>query len=157
MKNVNYMLPDSLTLSDYMPWLPGCMNRLRSGPFYILFWFEITKQTVPVLTCLYNCRSFSYHLTLASGLTGYRWNSSAPFLVTDYMCLIQDAFPVIRFEWRFSFVFYFDERPFFVLKKKDCLLWKTALSCNFFCFSIDNLGPYMCYTNCISFVFIFIE
>ena len=29
-------------------------------------------RVVPVLTCLYNCRSFSYHLTLASGLTGYR-------------------------------------------------------------------------------------
>ena len=68
------------------------------------------------------------------------------FAVTDYMCLIQDAFPGIFFELRYrlcffilngNFIFFSQERLFF--------LKKTALSCIFFRISIDNLGPYMCY------------
>ena len=70
-------------------------------------------------------------LNLASGLAGYRWNSSALLLVTDYMCLIQEAFPAIRFEWRFSFCFFILNLNFIVLTKESCLK-KDSLGILFF-------------------------
>ena len=70
--------------------------------------------------------------------------SSALLLVTDYMCLIQEAFPAIRFELRFSFCFFVLNLNFIFLKKKAALK-KTALGYYFLRNIIDKLGPYMCY------------
>ena len=92
-------------------------------------------------------------LDLASGLAGYRFTfvqghsaflanaaqlaflfpkmSSALLLVTDYMCLIQEAFPAIRFELRFSFCFFILNLNFILLTKESCLK-KDSLGILFF-------------------------
>ncbi|MBQ7158928.1 MAG: hypothetical protein IJS09_05845, partial [Treponema sp.] len=46
-----------------------------------------------------------------------------------------------------GFAFYFERELYFFLTRKTVFSKKTALSCIFFRISIDNLGPYMCYTN----------
>ena len=67
------------------------------------------------------------------------------FAVTDYMCLIQDAFPGIFFWIAIqALLFYFERKLHFSQKKEDCLK-KTALSDYFLRILIDKLGPYMCY------------
>ena len=67
-------------------------------------------------------------------------------LLTDYMCLIQDAFPGIFFWIAIqALLFYFERELYFSLTRKTVFSKKTALSCIFFRISIDNLGPYMCY------------
>ena len=70
-------------------------------------------------------------LNLAPGLAGYRMISSALLLVTDYMCLIQKAFPAIRFEWRFSFCFFILNLNFILLPKESWLK-KDSLGILFF-------------------------
>ncbi len=45
-----------------------------------------------------------------------------------------------------GFAFYFERELYFFLTRKTVFSKKTALSCIFFRISIDNLGPYMCYT-----------
>ena len=44
-------------------------------------------------------------------------------------------------------LFYFERELYFFLTRKTVFSKKTALSCIFFRISIDNLGPYMCYTK----------
>ena len=57
-----------------------------------------------------------------------------------------------RFSWNLflncdtGFAFYFERELYFFLTRKTVFSKKTALSCIFFRISIDNLGPYMCYT-----------
>ena len=82
-------------------------------------------------------------------------------LVTDYMCLMQDAFPGIFFWIAIqALLFYFERKLHFSQKKEDCLK-KTALSDYFLRILIDKLGPYMCYgkiyliQNYISQIFFF--
>ena len=67
------------------------------------------------------------------------------FAVSDYMCLIQDAFPGIFFELRFRLCFFILNGSSIFLTRKTVFSKKTALSCIFFRISIDNLGSYMCY------------
>ena len=74
-------------------------------------------------------------------------------LLTDYMCLIQNAFPGIFFELRYRLCFYFERELYFSLTRKTVFSKKTALSCIFFRISIDNLGPYMCYVSYIILLF----
>ena len=67
------------------------------------------------------------------------------FTVTDYMCLIQDAFPGIFFWIAIQVLLFILNGNFiFFLTRKTVFSKKTALSCIFFRISIDNLGPYMC-------------
>ena len=68
------------------------------------------------------------------------------FYLTDYMCLIQNAFPGIFFWIAIQdLLFYFATKTlFFFSQERLFFLKKTALSCIFFRISIDNLGPYMC-------------
>ena len=67
------------------------------------------------------------------------------FYLTDYMCLIQNAFPGIFFWIAIqALLFYFERELYFFLTRKTVFSKKTALSCIFFRISIDNLGPYMC-------------
>ena len=46
-----------------------------------------------------------------------------------------------------ALLIYFERELYFFLTRKTVFSKKTALSCIFFRISIDNLGPYMCYTN----------
>ena len=134
-----------------MPWLLEPWIDAATAPFYILFLLKINKRTVPALTCPYNYRHrMMTILFLLQAWHGYRWNSSCRksvfrFAVTDYMCLIQDAFPGIFFWIAIqALLFYFERDLYFFLTRKTVFSKKTALSCIFFRISIDNLGPYMC-------------
>ena len=74
-------------------------------------------------------------------------------LTTDCPC--RDRLYVFdsgRFSWNLflncdtGFVFYFERELYFFLTRKTVFSKKTTLSCIFFRISIDNLGPYICYT-----------
>ena len=134
-----------------MPWLLKLWIDAATAPFYILFLLKINKRTVPALTCPYNYRHrMMIILFLLQAWHGYRWNSSCRksvfrFAVTDYMCLIQDAFPGIFFWIAIqALLFILNGNFIFFLTRKTVFSKKTALSCIFFRISIDNLGPYMC-------------
>ena len=89
-------------------------GRCHCAFFIVLFLLKINKRTVPALTCPYNYRHrMMTILFLLQAWHGYRWISSCRksvfrFAVTDYMCLIQDAFPGIFFlNCDTGFAFYF--------------------------------------------------
>ena len=65
------------------------------------------------------------------------------FAVTDYMCLIQDAFPGIFFLIAIQALLFILNGNFIFLKKEDCFFLKNSPKLYFFRISIDNLGPYM--------------
>ena len=131
------------------------LNRRCHCAFFIfLFLLKINKRTVPALTCPYNYRHrMMIILFLLQAWHGYRWNSSCrksvfsglpwPTICVWFRTLFLESFFELRFRLCFfilngNFIFFSQERLFF--------LKKTAPSCIFFGISIDNLGPYMCYT-----------
>ena len=112
-------------------------------------WVFENKRTVPALTCPYNYRhrmmtilfllqawhGYRFTFTQAFGIFGGRCvtrvllskNVFVPetcffrFAVTDYMCLIQDAFPGIFFWIAIQpLLFYFATKTLFFSHKKDC-------------------------------------
>ena len=130
-----------------MPWLLELWIDAATAPFYILFLLKINKRTVPALTCPYNYRHRmmtilfllqAWHGTGSPSRRGVRhfWRTlrhSRPFLqkclrarnlffrfaVTDYMCLIQDAFPGIFFWIAIqALLFYFERELYFSQKRR---------------------------------------
>ena len=137
-----------------MPWLRNFWIDAATAPFYILFLLKINKRTVPALTCPYNYRHrmmiilfllqawHGYRFTLTQGRSAFLADAASlasfspkmtscrksvfRFAVTDYMCLIQDAFPGIFF-WiaiqallfilNGNFIFFSQERLFFLKKQ----------------------------------------
>ena len=117
--------------------LPAVFLRKESLPFEFLaawriFWVKGIGKA-------YGSESF-WWIFLTSSICFFR------FYLTDYMCLIQDAFPRIFFWIAIQpLLFYFATKTlFFFSQERLFFLKKTALSCIFFRISIDNLGPYMC-------------
>ena len=138
-----------------MPWLRNLWIDAATAPFYILFLLKINKRTVPALTCPYNYRHrmmtilfllqawHGYRFTFTQGRSAFLADAASlasfspkmsscrksvfRFAVTDYMCLIQDAFPGIFF-WiaiqtllfilNGNFIFLSQERLFFLKKLK---------------------------------------
>ena len=137
-----------------MPWLLEPWIDAATAPFYILFLLKINKRTVPALTCPYNYRHrmmtilfllqawHGYRFTFTQGRSAFLADAASlasfspkmstcrksvfRFAVTDYMCLIQDAFPGIFF-WiaiqallfilNENFIFFSQERLFFLKKQ----------------------------------------
>ena len=137
-----------------MPWLRNSWIDAVTAPFYILFLLKINKRTVPALTCPYNYRHrmmiilfllqawHGYRFTFTQGRSAFLADAASlasfspkmstcrksvfRFAVTDYMCLIQDAFPGIFF-WiaiqallfilNGNFIFFSQERLFFLKKQ----------------------------------------
>ena len=114
--------------------LPAVFLRKELLPFEFLaawriFWVKGIGKA-------YGSKSF-WWIFLISSICFFR------FYLTDYMCLIQDAFPGIFFWIAIQTLLFILNGNFIFLKKEDCLK-KTALSCILFGISIDKLGPYMC-------------
>ena len=122
--------------------------------FIFLFLLKINKRTVPALTCPYNYRHrmmtilfllqawHGYRFTFTQGRSAFLADAASlasfspkmsscrksvfRFAVSDYMCLIQDAFPGIFF-WiaiqallfilNGNFIFLSQERLFFLKKQ----------------------------------------
>ena len=141
-----------------MPWLRNSWIDAATAPFYILFLLKINKRTVPALTCPYNYRHrmmtilfllqawHGYRFTFTQGRSAFLADAASlasfspkmsscrksvfRFAVTDYMCLIQDAFPGIFF-WiaiqallfilNGNFIFFSQERLFFLKKNSPKL------------------------------------
>ena len=136
-----------------MPWLLEPWIDAATAPFYILFLLKINKRTVPALTCPYNYRHrMMTILFLLQAWHGYRWNSSCRKSVFQVCRDRLYVFDSGRFSWNLflncdtGFAFYFERELYFFLTRKTVFSKKTALSYIFFRISIDNLGPYMCYT-----------
>ena len=71
-------------------------------------------------------------------------------LVTDYMCLIQDAFTGIFFWIAIQALLFYCATETIILLTVNPP-WKKTAWCYFFNKHIDRLGPYMCYGNYISY------
>ena len=76
-------------------------------------------------------------------------------LVTDYMCLIQDAFPGIFFWIAIQALLFYCATETIILLKVNRLEKKRWLGVIFFYKPIDRLGPYMCYVLIFFINFIF--
>ena len=130
-----------------MPWLRNSWIDAVTAPFYILFLLKINKRTVPALTCPYNYRHrmmiilfllqawHGYRFTFTQGRSAFLADAASlasfspkmstcrksvfRFAVTDYMCLIQDAFPGIFFWIAIqALLFYFERELYFFLTRK---------------------------------------
>ena len=140
-----------------MSWLPELWMYAATAPFYIMFLLKINKRTVPDLTCPYNYRHrMMTILFLLQAWHGYRWISSCRksvfrFAVTDYMCLMQDAFPGIFFWIAIQALLFYCATETIFLLKVNRLEKKRWLGVIFFNKPIDRLGPYMCYGKNISY------
>ena len=144
-----------------MPWLRNFWIDAATAPFYILFLLKINKRTVPALTCPYNYRHrmmtilfllqawHGYRFTFTQGRSAFLADAASlasfspkmsscrksvfRFAVTDYMCLIQDAFPGIFFWIAIqALLFYFERELYFFLTRKAVFSKKNSPKLYFF-------------------------